>query len=244
MLSKKSLSLLTLTVASAGLTTLSAGSIALTSATDIAAAGAATGVTEARVRNGRTGFEAALYSAGTKVVDRNFPGGSSSGGALITGDWRKFEVSYSVLTGELTLKVDANDDGSFGLVNTTSETLTYDFGTDGYSFQYIDLFYRGTAGKDAKIKDLVVDGTSQGPYDSNGANYTHAYFGRQGGGYFGDLLITGEFDFTGSQSDEVPSFGFVFRNKGVPTPTPDTGSTLVLLGSALATALLWRRQAR
>ncbi len=57
-------------------------------------------------------------------------------------------------------------------------------------------------------------------------------------------MITGEFDFTGSQSDEVPSFGFVFRNQGVPTPTPDAGSTLVLLGSALGAALLWRRQSR
>lgn len=244
MLRKQILSLVILAVASAGLTTLSAGSIALTSAADIAAAAAATGVAEARVRNGRTGFEAALYNAGTKVLDRNFPGGSSAGGALISGDWRKFEVTYTVATGVLTLKVDANDDGSFGLAGSTSETLTYDFGTDGYSFQYINLYYRGTANKDAKIKDLVVDGSSQGPYDSLGVNYTNAYFGRQGGGFFGDLSITGEFDFTGSQSDEVPSFGFVFRNKGVPTPTPDAGSTLVLLSSALATALLWRRQSR
>ena len=105
MLRKQIVSLLTLPFASAGLTTLSAGSIALTSAADIAAAGAATGVAEARVRNGRTGFEAALYSAGTKVVDRNFPGGSTAGGgALISGDWRKFEVTYTVATGVLTLK--------------------------------------------------------------------------------------------------------------------------------------------
>lgn len=244
MLRKQIVSLVTLAVASAGLTTLSAGSIALTSAADIAAAAAATGVAEARVRNGRTGFEAALYSAGTKVVDRNFPGGSPAGGALISGDWRKFEVTYTVATGVLTLKVDANDDGSFGLVGSTSETLTYDFGTDGFGFEYINLYYRGTTGKDAQIKDLVIDGSSQGPYDSAGVNYTNAYFGRQGGGIFGDLSITGEFDFTGSHSDEVPSFGFVFRNQGSPTPTPDAGSTLVLMGSALATVLLWRRQSR
>jgi hypothetical protein len=238
---KKSL-FLNLLAIGATATTASAASVALTAPADIAAALASTSHMDARLRNGGSGYEAALLpGSGANVWNSNFSGGSALvptvGGA--PDDWRNFEINYTMATGVLTLKVDANQSGDFGGAGTNGgafETLTYDFGTDGFSFKYIDLYYRGstTTSADAKLRNVVVDGTAQGSFDSGSVNYTDAVFGQVGGGYFGDIAISGQFDFTASSSGEVPSFGVKLRDISPPpsavSAIPEPASMAALSG--------------
>jgi hypothetical protein len=235
----------------------SANSILLTAPGDIAVAGAATASMSAQVRAGGTGFEAALLLPGyTPPANQMRLGNYAGNSALMAGDWRNFEIDYASGSGILTFKIDANDDGVFapdiGGNNNANETLVYDYGTDGYGFKYIDLYYRwgqNSSGQgQVNLTSLMIDGTAQVDIATttaaNGSYQSHQYFGRVGGGYFGDITIKGEFDLTGVRySDEVPSFQFYLREKGTPTTSvPDGGLTLALLGGAVASLAALRRK--
>ncbi len=232
-----------LAILGASAVTASATSIELTSPRDTAAALAATASMDAYVRNGKSGWEAALLQPGVSVpkASANFQGYS----ALVPGEYRNFEINYSSASGVLTLKIDVNGNSSYAdVLNGVSETLTWDFGTDGLGFRYIDLYYRGNSVGNVDLKNLVVDGTAQGPFGSGGVNYSHAYFGKSGGGYFGDITISGQFDFTASTtSDSIPSFGVKLREQGTPTTSvPDAGTTLALFSGALTGLAALRRK--
>lgn len=219
-------------------------SVAITAPGDVATAVAAAAQGEVRVRAGGTGFETAIIQG---ALPAKRTGNFAGNNALVAGDWRNFEVNYDVASGVLTLKVDHNDNGSFGgdngNNNQANETLSWDLGTDTFGFQYIDLYYRGSGSNDAEIRNLIVDGTSQSSLDSSGANFSRAVYGRLGGGYFGNITITGEFDLTGVSANEIPSFGVVFRGKGAPTvATPDGGHLLGLLGAGLLGVAALRRK--
>lgn len=184
----------------------------------------------ARLRWGRTGFEASLRDGGTNVVNLN-PAGTP---AWVVGRDYKFSVSYAVATGTLSLGVDFSGDSSFGAGETLSlSTFTAPGLTDysGYGFNYLQIS-GNESGSTARstVSSLVINGESESSLAPVGT-FLDTFYDDNALGAIG-WNITGVLNFsTAGTGDERPSWNFAFRSPELQATVPEPGSlALAALG--------------
>ncbi|MFZ5830312.1 MAG: hypothetical protein ACOY3P_09495 [Planctomycetota bacterium] len=202
----------------------------------------------ARIRWGRSGFEASLWDAltfnqsptlnpvGTPVWQLNVP--------------YNFQVTFDSLTGTLGLSVDFSGDSAFD----AGESITRDaFSAPGlssyedYGFKYIHISgNEGGSTTRSQVQNLVINGTSLGTLAPNGA-FLDTFWSDSSGNPLNSIDITGTLKFTSlGTSDERPSWNFAFMSPQQNSVVPEAGSLVVwsLLGLAAAAGGFrrWRRR--
>jgi hypothetical protein len=169
---------------------------------------------EGRARNGRTGFEAVLFTPANPS-----PGVTlNPAGAPVWqfGQPYDFRFDYRVATGSATWSIDFNRDGDFAdsqeSATSVSDTLI------GQSFKYAGIYLQGSDLSSATLNDLVINGENFGPYTAGNAALVQQF--EDSCGLFGDITATGSFTFSANGgSDERPRFWFrLGEEQSVPTP--------------------------
>ena len=186
-----------------------------------------------RVRNGLNGWELAAIYEDPYVMGANKDFSSS----WLYGTDLNFNFSYIVSTGTLSMGVDYDNSGTIA----SSEMASYAFSTyAGKGFQYLDMMLVGTSSlplSDANVKNLNINGTSFGSYNSGGV-WTNTYFNL--GATPTDILITGQVDMTASGgSQERPKMEFKVGAPVVPEPI---SSTLFVVGGVIFAARRFYRR--
>jgi len=188
---------------------------------------------EARIRNGKTGFEAALFTPSTPAPGE--PGGGEwqldppgapvwNSQGNVYGDFHNFRVTYDPASGTSTLAVDFNRDNDYldteEFTSSTSASLT------GNHFTHINLFLQGALPDSisAEVTSLVINGYSMGNFISEGNLPTEIVFEEQSG-YFSQIDISGQISFSGGSSQEIPRIWIRLGNHSEPclpsiTPLP------------------------
>ncbi len=204
-------------------------------------------ITEGKIRWGRTGFEAVLFtpgdpSPGNGATQLDAPGAP----AWITDTFYNFKYDYTRSTGITNLKVDFSRDGDFldneEAATSTSPTLV------GQGFKYIVLFADGnsTAGVHVKVRDFTINGTNFGSFDTTNATPNLSQTFKQTTGIFEDILVTGRIAFTGGSAQEIPRIKMKFADNMTPPPAvplPASGwMGLSLMGAIVAGKLLRRNK--
>lgn len=177
----------------------------------------------ARARNGNTGFEAILFNPGAD------PNTNPSGAPVWnSGTYFQFAVTYVAATGTTSFMIDFNNDGDFLDGGATSlETLTVtNASLAGKSFQYATLRIEGgtnTSGAmgGVDVQNFTINAVNFGQY-MTGVSVLEQQF-TDSSGQFGDITITGSFDFIGNIASELPrmwiSLGDAADLQVVPLPT-------------------------
>lgn len=192
------------------------------------------GITEigARLRWGRSGFEAALRDGGTTVLNLN-PVGTP---VWVVGADYNFNVSYVVATGTLSLGVDFNRDSSFGSGETLSlSTFVVPGMTNysGYGFNYLQISgnENGSAAR-SSVSSLVINGQSMSALQPGGT-FLDTFYDDNSQGAIG-WNISGALNFANTGTgDERPSWNFAFRSPDLQATNnvPEPGSlALAALG--------------
>lgn len=166
---------------------------------------------EARVRNGNTGFEAALFSPSTPPPGQ--PGGEqwqlNPSGAPIWntngnqyGDIHTFQFTYTKATGTSLWNIDFNRDGDFldpsESVTNLAPTLA------GKGFKYVNLWGQGhSSGFTAQVTDFTINGINFGTFSSSSESPFTTLF-EETEGLFNDITITANFTFSGNGGQERP----------------------------------------
>lgn len=166
---------------------------------------------EARVRNGNTGFEAALFSPSTPPPGQ--PGGEqwqmNPTGAPIWntngnqyGDIHTFQFNYTKATGTSVWNIDFNRDGDF---SDPSESVTNEAPTlAGKGFKYINVWGQGhSSGFTAQVTDFTINGINFGTFSSSSESPFTTLF-EETTGLFNDITITANFSFSGNGNQERP----------------------------------------
>jgi MYXO-CTERM domain-containing protein len=193
----------------------------------------------ARLRWGRSGFEAALRDGGTSVVNLN-PVGTP---VWVVGSDYKFNVSYVVATGTLSLGVDFNGDTTFGAGETLSLSTFAAPGLtnySGYGFNYLQISgNEGGSSARSSVSSLVINGESESSLAPVGT-FLDTFYDDNALGAIG-WNINGVLNFsTVGTGDERPSWNFSFRSpellatNDVPEPGSLTLAALGLLGLVAA----------
>jgi|GEM_PF-1132438 len=166
---------------------------------------------ESRVRNGNAGFEGALFTPSTPPPGQ--PGGGqwqmNPAGAPVWnsngnqyGDVHSFEFTYTKATGTSVWKIDFNRDLDYTdpaeMVSNVAPTLI------GRSFTYINIWGQGSnAGMTASLMNLNINGVPFGNYSSSSSTPFSELF-EDVDGLFGNITVTGDFSFSGGESQEIP----------------------------------------
>jgi hypothetical protein len=166
---------------------------------------------QARIRNGKTGFEGVLFTP-----EHNEPNGqvmNPSGAPIWNSNGNKygvnyfnFRVSYDYKTGNATQEIDFNHDGDFDdsheRVTSTSSSLS------GMGFKYINLRIQGQVGQNAHVilKNFTINDVNFGDFQTTNSNHliTKLFDEDSDCGLFTEVIVTGTFTFTKGQSDELP----------------------------------------
>lgn len=179
---------------------------------------------EARVRNGNTGFEAALFSPSTPPPGQ--PGGEqwqmNPSGAPIWntngnqyGDVHTFLYTYTKATGTSVWSIDFNRDGDYldpsESVTNLAPTLA------GKGFKYVNLWGQGhSSGLTAQVTDFTINGVNFDSFSSSSETPFTVLF-EETNGLFVDITITANFSFSGNGNQERPR---IWVRLGTPNEAP------------------------
>ena len=144
---------------------------------------------QGRARWGRNGFEAALYLGGTVGPNLN-PAGTP---VWVIGTPYKFEYYYDVTSGDHTLKIDFNNDLTYGAGEVITQATSY----AGKSFKHFSIFMSGDATRGITLNNFVVNGVNLGNFVSPSSGALEPDW-ENSDGYFGNILATGTITFTGT----------------------------------------------
>jgi len=166
---------------------------------------------DARARNGNTGFEGVLFTPSTPAPGQ--PGGGEwqmnpSGAPIwnsngnVYGDIHSFQLIYTKATGNTEWKIDFNRDGDYAdpqeIVTNVAPTLA------GKGFKYVNIYVQGNAsGLAANVSDFTINGENFGSFSSSSDTPLNTLF-EETLGLFDDVIITGNFSFTGDGGQERP----------------------------------------
>lgn len=189
---------------------------------------------QARARRGGSGFEAELrVNGGTPLNPTMNPSGTP---VWVAGRPNPFRFEYTVATGASKWSIDFNNDGDF--LDSSESVSSTNTSWIGKSFQYAGIFVDGfSPASSITVGNLAINGTSFGPYFSDGSQVQVTY--EDTSGFFGDIVAIGDFTFSNPSigSTEEPRFWFRASTPVDPVPGP-----LPVLGSAAA--LAWSRKLR
>ena len=167
---------------------------------------------EARVRNGNSGFEAALFSPSTPPPGQ--PGGGQwqmnpTGAPIwntngnIYGDIHSFLFTYIQATGQSVWRIDFNRDGDY---NDPQESVTNDAPSlVGKGFRYINVYGQGhSSGLSANLTNFTINNVNFGSFTSNSETPFSILFEEVTGLFTDTTNISGNFSFTGDGGQERP----------------------------------------
>lgn len=191
----------------------------------------------ARIRWGKTGFEASVLDANPLNQSPTLnPYESPIWGV---GNVYKFQVDFVGSTGLLTLNVDFNGDNTFSTDESISRSLFSAPGLTNYKglgFTYISISGNETGPNNtigtglSTITNLVINGNAQGLITPRGLLVENFYTDSTGNPMT-SITITGELTFlTLGISQERPSWNINLKGAAAPVPIP---AAAWLLGSGL-----------
>lgn len=179
---------------------------------------------EARIRNGKTGFEAVLFTPSTPLPGQ--PGGAQfqldpagapvwNSNGNVYGDQHSFLVEYDYLSGTIALSVDFNRDGDF--LDNEESAVSVTSSLTGKAFTYLNFFLQGatTNGLCVQVTNLSVNGYALGNYQSCSDTALNLVF-RETSGFFTQVQVSGELLLTGGASQEIPRFWIRFGDVADP----------------------------
>ncbi len=195
---------------------------------------------EARARNGRTGFEAVLFTPGNPS-----PGNAATQlnprGApvwIYDGNGYDFAFNYTAATGASSFAIDFNRDGDY--LDNEELALSSSPNLVGKGFRYFNVFGQGNGVRDAAIFSLTINDDSMDIGDFNTAGASPDIFSQSwtdSSGLFGDVNVTGIFAFSGSANDERPRVWFRL-GEAVPLPLPEIIAPTSFRFASIASAVV------
>jgi uncharacterized protein involved in outer membrane biogenesis len=184
-----------------------------------------TGLPQARMRYGKTGYEAAIRVNGSDVKQID----AENAPRWADNQARKFEVNYSAATGVFELNIDFNKDGVFANVTgSTKEKSSYSI-LANTGFRGVRVFNNNAT---ISLSNLVMNGTSFSPPTN-----TTTYYTDQNSAVMNSFVATGSITFNG------PNAGYSQESRweiGL-TAVPEPGS-LSLMAVGLAGLVGIRRR--
>lgn len=186
-------------------------SLSAQSPTNITDPGETVYYVEYRLRNGKTGFEAALYTPSTPAPGD--PGGGEwqldPPGAPVWntppnswGDVFNCSYQYNPDSGKSVFQVDFNRDGDY--LDPYEITINYAPTLINENFSLIKLFVQGEAtGLSAQVYDFTINNTELGDFLSDGEEGLELFFSN-GTSHPSVLSISFGFSFSGGGSQERP----------------------------------------
>jgi hypothetical protein len=193
----------------------------------------------ARARNGRTGWEAALFTPDNPPAYMN-PSGAP---VWVYGAPYPFRFEYYYSTGTTIWSIDFNRDGDF--LDSQESASRVSPSLIGFGFRYFNIFAQGNNVSSATVRNLTINGVGFGSYSSGSGVLEQSFTDTNG--LFGDLVVLGELIFSADgNSDERPR---VWLRLGDPepyreyAPVPEPGSlALTAIGAAVFTMRKLRRR--
>jgi len=183
----------------------------------------------AQARNGRTGWEAALFAPD------NLPAYMNPSGApvWVYGAPYPFRFEYFYSTGTTTWSIDFNRDGDFLDAQETASRVSPS--QAGMGFRYFNVYAQGNNLSSATVRNLSINGVGFGPYNSGSGVFEQWFTDSRG--LFGDLVVFGELIFSANgNADERPR---IWLRLGSAEPyreysaVPEPGSlVLTVIGAA------------
>ncbi len=162
-----------------------------------------------RIRNGDWAFESSLNIAVPtgqqgggqwQMNPDGLPVWNSEGNTY--GDLHSFSMSFTQATGTILWQIDFNRDGDFEDFQETKSMPVEYFAEKG--FTYIGVYGQGNdGGLTASLKYLTVNNVYFGDYTSSSETPFNLLFEDQSG-VFNDIVVTGQFSFSGGQGFERP----------------------------------------
>ena len=181
---------------------------------------------EGRVRNGANVYEGALFTPSTpgpldpggakwKMDPTGKPVWNTNGNQY--GDIHTFKLTYTPATATSVWSIDFNRDGDF---DDARETITNVAPTHiGRGFQYINVFCQGYEGTTAvSLFHFTINGVDFGTFTS----YTNTPFSvlfEDTSGLFRDIVIYGQFSFSGDNLPERPRIWVQLGDSNYGPPT-------------------------
>jgi hypothetical protein len=191
---------------------------------------------EARVRNGNAEFEAAIYTPNTpspydpgskkwQLNPAGTPAWNTNGNHY--GDLHTFRYTYEATTGTSVWNIDFNRDGDY--TDFKESVINVAPVLAGKGFQYISILGQGNDfGKTATIHHLNINGWDFGTYSSS-SNTPFSILFEDSTGIFNQIIVTGEFIFSGQGTPERPRIWVRLGESNIP---PTCQLTNPLNGSA------------
>ncbi len=181
---------------------------------------------EGRVRNGVNAYEGALFTPSTpgpldpggakwKMDPTGKPVWNTNGNHY--GDIHTFKFTYTPATATSVWSIDFNRDGDF---DDARETITNVAPTHiGRGFQYINVFGQGYEGTTAvSLYHFTINGVDFGTFSSS-TNTPFSVLFEDTSGLFRDIVITGQFSFSGHNLPERPRIWVQLGDSNYGPPT-------------------------
>jgi hypothetical protein len=187
-----------------------------------------TGLPQARMRYGNTGYEAAIRVNGSDVKQID----AENAPVWADNQSRKFEVNYSAVTGVFELNIDFNKDGVFANVTgSMKEKSSYSI-LANTGFLGVRVFNNDST---ISLSNLVMNGT----FFSPPTNAT-TYYKDQSNGVMNTFVATGSITFNGPNASYSQESRWEIGLTGA-TAVPEPGS-LSLMAVGLAGLVGIRRR--